>query len=593
MLKTDDSTKIRLLPEDVIARIAAGEVVERPAAVVKELLENSIDAGSRSISIEVKDGGLSLIRVTDDGEGMSRPDALCAFQRHATSKLRSDADLWSVRTMGFRGEALPSIAAVSHVRLLTATGADEVGTKLEVAGGVIGNMTDAPPVVGTRIEVTGLFEHQPARKKFLKSAPTECTHIIRVVQQAALAWPAIQFRFIQHAQELLNYPSVRSERERIAQVYPRAFLEHGLPLNSELPGVRLTGYVIDAVHAKPSRIPQELFVNRRPVRSLTVSHAVGEGYGSFLPRGCHPRFVLFLDVDPERVDVNVHPTKREVRFSDNEYIHQLVRRAVRQRLTGEGSIPESGTSEKPDRATPSVAVSWPAPSRMATSPLSPEATPLSEPGSGIQLAFVSEAAESYVRVPAGEVVALGQINRTFLIAQVGGDLMVVDQHTAHERVLFERLYRAWTAHSLQAQPLLLPDPLDLPPDHAALIRRYQSDLEKLGLEIEPFGATTVLLRSTPVGLGSVDPKVFLEDLLEDLAQWERVPALDVRIRSVLASLACHGAVRAGRSMKLDEIKMLVEEWRSEGEITTCPHGRRTSFRLSTDDLEKMFGRAGW
>ncbi len=593
MLKTDDSTKIRLLPEDVIARIAAGEVVERPAAVVKELLENSIDAGSRSISIEVKDGGLSLIRVTDDGEGMSRPDALCAFQRHATSKLRSDADLWSVRTMGFRGEALPSIAAVSHVRLLTATGADEVGTKLEVAGGVIGNMTDAPPVVGTRIEVTGLFEHQPARKKFLKSAPTECTHIIRVVQQAALAWPAIQFRFIQHAQELLNYPSVRSERERIAQVYPRAFLEHGLPLNSELPGVRLTGYVIDAVHAKPSRIPQELFVNRRPVRSLTVSHAVGEGYGSFLPRGCHPRFVLFLDVDPERVDVNVHPTKREVRFSDNEYIHQLVRRAVRQRLTGEGSIPESGTSEKPDRATPSVAVSWPAPSRMATSPISPEATSLSEPGSGIQLAFVSEAAESYVRVPAGEVVALGQINRTFLIAQVGGDLVVVDQHTAHERVLFERLYRAWTAHSLQAQPLLLPDPLDLPPDHAALIRRYQSDLEKLGLEIEPFGATTVLLRSTPVGLGSVDPKVFLEDLLEDLAQWERVPALDVRIRSVLASLACHGAVRAGRSMKLDEIKMLVEEWRSEGEITTCPHGRRTSFRLSTDDLEKMFGRAGW
>jgi DNA mismatch repair protein MutL len=230
---------------------------------------------------------------------------------------------------------------------------------------------------------------------------------------------------------------------------------------------------------------------------------------------------------------------------------------------------------------------------MATSPLSPEATPLSEPGSGIQLAFVSEAAESYVRVPAGEVVALGQINRTFLIAQVGGDLMVVDQHTAHERVLFERLYRAWTAHSLQAQPLLLPDPLDLPPDHAALIRRYQSDLEKLGLEIEPFGATTVLLRSTPVGLGSVDPKVFLEDLLEDLAQWERVPALDVRIRSVLASLACHGAVRAGRSMKPDEIKILVEEWRSEGEITTCPHGRRTSFRLSTDDLEKMFGRAGW
>ncbi|MBS0167144.1 DNA mismatch repair endonuclease MutL [Nitrospira sp. CMX1] len=592
MLKTDDGTKIRLLPEDVIGRIAAGEVIERPAAVVKELLDNSIDAGSRSISIEVKDGGLSLIRVTDDGEGMSRPDAICAFQRHATSKLRSDADLWSIRTMGFRGEALPSIAAVAHVRLLTATRSDEVGTKLEVAGGFVGNITDAPPVVGTRIEVTALFEHQPARKKFLKSAPTECTHIIRVVQQAALAWPAIHFRFTQNAQELLNYPSVRSERERIAQVYPRAFLDHGLSLNREQPGARLTGYIIDAIHAKPSRIPQELFVNRRPVRNLTVSHAVGEGYGSFLPRGSHPRFVLFLDVDPERVDVNVHPTKREVRFSDNEFVHQLVRRAVRQRLSGEGSAPEPGDSVKVDQVTPSVAVSWPDPSRMATS-LPTEAVSFPGPGSEMQLAFVSEAAESYVRVPAGEVVALGQINRTFLVAQVGGDLVVVDQHTAHERVLFERLYRAWTARSLQTQPLLLPDPLDVSPGHSALIQRYQEDLEKLGLEIEPFGATTVLLRSAPVGLGPVDPKVFLEDLLEDLQQWERVPALEARVRSVLASLACHSAVRAGRSMKPDEIKVLVAEWRSEGEITTCPHGRRTSFRLSTDDLEKMFGRVGW
>ena len=592
MLKTDDSTKIRLLPEDVIGRIAAGEVVERPAAVVKELLENSIDAGSRSISIDVKDGGLSLIRVTDDGEGMSRQDAIRAFQRHATSKLRSDAELWSIRTMGFRGEALPSIAAVSHVRLLTATRSDEVGTKLDVVGGLVGNMTDAPPVVGTRIEVTALFEHQPARKKFLKSAPTECTHIIRVVQQAALAWPAIQFRFTQNAQELLNYPTVRSERERIAQVYPRAFLDHGLPLHDVLTGASLTGYIIDAVHAKSSRIPQELFVNRRPVRSLTVSHAVGEGYGSFLPRGCHPQFVLFLDVDPERVDVNVHPTKREVRFSDNEFIHQLVRRAVRQRLSGGVGAPGRDDTEVSERATPHVAVSWPDSSGMTTS-RPKETIVLPQPGPEIQLAFVSEAAEPYVRVPAGEVVALGQINRTFLVAQVGGDLVVVDQHTAHERVLFERLYRAWTARSLQAQPLLLPDPLDLSPDHAALILRYQEELGKLGLEIEPFGATTVLLRSTPVGLGPVDPKVFLADLLEDLHQWERVPALEARVRPVLASLACHGAVRAGRSMQLDEIKMLVDEWRSEGEITTCPHGRRTSFRLSIDDLEKMFGRAGW
>ncbi len=592
MLKTDGSTKVRLLPEDVIGRIAAGEVVERPAAVVKELLENSIDAGSRSISIDIKDGGLSLIQVTDDGEGMSRADAICAFQRHATSKLRSDADLWSIRTMGFRGEALPSIAAVAHVRLLTTTDSDEVGTKLEVVGGLVGNVTDAPPVVGTRIEVRALFEHQPARKKFLKSAATECTHIIRAVQQAALAWPTIQFRFSQNAQELLNYPTVRSERERIAQVYPRVFLDHGLFLNSGELGANLSGYIIDATQAKTSRIPQDVFVNRRPVRNLTVSHAVGEGYGSFLPRGYHPRFVLFLDVDPERVDVNVHPTKREVRFSDNEFVHQLVRRAVRQRLSGREGAQEADATETTERAASQRAVSWLGSSGLPTSPPR-EATALSHARPEVQLAFASEAAEPYVRVPAGDVVALGQINRTFLVAQVGGDLTVVDQHTAHERVLFERLSRAWTARSLQAQPLLLPDSIELSPDHAALIQRYQEDLEKLGLEIEPFGATTVLLRSTPVGLGPVDPRVFLEDLLEDLNQWERVPSLETRVRSVLASLACHGAVRAGRSMQLDEIKVLIEEWRCEGEITTCPHGRRTSFRLSTEDLEKMFGRVGW
>lgn len=592
MLSTDGNGKICLLPEDVIGRIAAGEVVERPAAVVKELLENSIDAGSQAITVDVKDGGLSLIRVTDDGEGMSRPDAIRAFQRHATSKLRSDQDLWSLRTMGFRGEALPSIAAVAHVRLLTATRSAEAGTRLEVEGGLVGKITDAPPVVGTRIEVTALFDNQPARKKFLKSVATESSHITRVVQQAALAWPSIQFRLTHNAQEILNYPNVQADRDRIAQVYPRTFLDRSLSLNDALPGVAMTGYIVDAMYAKSSRIPQEVFVNRRPVRSLAVSHAVGEGYGSFLAKGCHPQFVLFLNVDPDRVDVNVHPTKREVRFSDSETIHQLVRRAVRQRLSGGVAAKGLSNTTASDRSGPPATVPGlePAPTHMAHSG---EATPVLPSGPAAQLAFVGESAEPYVRVPSGEVVALGQINRTFLVAQVGGDLTVIDQHTAHERVLYERLYRAWTTRALQAQPLLLPESLDLLPVHADVVRRYQNDLEKLGLEIEPFGATTVLIRSTPVGLGPVDPRTFLQDLLDELSQWDRVPSLEERVRPVLATVACHGAVRAGRSMKLDEIKVLVEEWHSEGEISTCPHGRRTSFRLSIDDLEKMFGRAGW
>lgn len=592
MLTTDGRGKICILPDEVIGRIAAGEVVERPAAVVKELLENSIDAGSRAITIDVKDGGLSLIRVTDDGEGMSRDDAPHAFQRHATSKLRSDVDLWSIRTMGFRGEALPSIAAVAHVRLRTATRSAEVGTELEVVGGVVGNSTDAPPVAGTRIDVADLFHNQPARKKFLKSIATECSHIIRVVQQAALAWPAIQFRVTHNAQELLNHPAVHSERDRIAQVYRPAFLNQCVSLQAALPGMAVTGYIVDAIHAKSSRTPQELFVNRRPIRSLGVFHAVGEGYGSFVAKGCHPRFVLFLEVDPDRVDVNVHPTKREVRFADNEAVHQLVRRAVRQALSKQELTDESkkeahftGTNHDGSRS-------------LAEPSSLPESVPTNPPsstwqGAEAQLAFVSEAAEPYARVPTTEVIALGQINRTFLVAQVGGDLTVIDQHTAHERVLFERLFRAWGTRRIAAQALLIPDPVELSPAQAGLLHRYQSDLEQLGIEIEPFGTSTVLIRSTPVGLGRIDAGMFLQDLIEDLTQWENLPSLEAKARSVLASMACHGAVRAGRPMRLEEIKVLVEEWRSEGEITTCPHGRRTSFRLTTDELEKLFGRVGW
>lgn len=591
MLTTDGGGKISLLSEEVISRIAAGEVVERPAAVVKELLENSIDAGSRAITVDVKDGGLSLIRVTDDGEGMSRDDASRAFQRHATSKLQSDVELWSIRTMGFRGEALPSIAAVARVRLLTATRSADIGTGLEVVGGIVGKITDAPPLPGTRIDVADLFHNQPARKKFLKSMSTECSHIIRVVQQAALAWPSIQFRLTHNAEELLNYPTVSSPADRIAQVYRPAFLGQCVPIQGALPGVAVSGYIIDAIHAKSLRTPQELFVNRRPIRSLAVSHAVGEGYGSFVAKGCHPRFALFLEVDPDRVDVNVHPTKREVRFSDNETVHQLVRRAVRQALSREDRTNESSqqaSSVGVDHRSSSV-VGPPS----LREPPSTNPMPSSWQATETQLAFVSEAAEPYDRVPSAEVIPLGQINGTFLVAQVGGDLAVIDQHTAHERVLFERLLRAWTTRKIEAQALLIPDTVELLPMHVSLLQRYQGDLEKLGLEIEPFGASTVLIRSAPVGLGQIEAGRFLPDLLDDLTQWDSMTGLEARVRSVLASIACHGAVRAGRLMKLDEIKVLVEDWRSEGEITTCPHGRRTSFRLTTGELEKMFGRVGW
>lgn len=603
MLTVGGSGKIHILPDDVVSRIAAGEVVERPAAVVKELVDNSVDAGARSITVEVKDGGLAMIRVTDDGEGMSREDAPRAFDRHATSKLRSDQDLWSIRTMGFRGEALPSIASVSRVRVATTMRSAEAGIEFQVERGKVGTIAEAPPLAGTSIEVAELFYNQPARKKFLKSIPTELSHISRVIQQAALAWPSVHFRLIHNGTEMVNYPAVQAEHDRVGQVYRRLFLDQCRTVRAELPVARIGGYAIDPVHARSSRTPQELFLNRRSVRNAAVLHAVAEGYGASLAKGCHPTFVLFLDVDPDRVDVNVHPTKREVRFAEPDMIHQLVRRAVRQAMetskpftgasglsaTSEGTAsrsswsPNVGAPLQQSRLGGTAADDAPSLVRGADVSSGPEA----------QLGFVSETAEPYGDVPAAEVAALGQLNRTFLVVRIGGDLAVIDQHTAHERVLFERLYRAWTAQGIHAQPLLLPETVELSAPHAALLRRHQGDLEKLGLELEPFGSSAVLIRSVPTGLGKIKPDAFLEDLLDDLSQWERASTIEMKVRPVLASLACHGAVRAGRSMELPEIKALVEDWQAEGEMTTCPHGRRTVFRLSTDELEKMFGRAGW
>ena len=590
---------IRVLPEDVISRIAAGEVIERPAAVVKELIDNSLDAGSTTITVDIKDGGLTLIRVTDDGEGMGRADAPLAFERHATSKLRSDQDLWSIRTMGFRGEALPSIASVSKVRLVTARPQEAVGTEVTIQAGAVQPARDAPPLVGTRIEVAELFYNQPARKKFLKSIPTETAHITRVVQQAALAWPAVHFKLTSNGQEVLNYPAVSADEDRIAQVYPRLFAGRSVTLDAAQPGAKLTGLAIDPNHAKPSRVPQELFVNRRPVKNATILHAVAEGYGSFLAKGHHPLFVLFLDIDPARVDVNVHPAKREVRFSEQEAIHQLVRRAIRQALGRTGDVSESVPVPRDTESTGSGLV-FPSTGGVPQFNPASRAGWFSRPGAGTpspsrpdQLAFVSETAEPYTRVPTREIVPLGQLHHTFLVVQVGGALTIIDQHTAHERVLFERLYRDWVARGLRSQPLLIPESVELSAPHAALLQRHREELEQLGVELERFGPTTVLVRSVPVGLGKVDAVGLVQDILDDLSSWGQASSVEERVRPVLASLACHSAVRAGRSMGLPEIRQLADDWLTEGKIQTCPHGRRTSFELTEGELEKIFGRVGW
>jgi DNA mismatch repair protein MutL len=598
------SAKIHVLPDDVISRIAAGEVVERPASVVKELLDNSLDAGGLHITIDVKDGGLALIRVADDGEGINRADLPRAFERHATSKLRSDRDLASVMTMGFRGEALPSIASVSHVLVITATRQDTVGSQFTLVAGTGNAIVDAPPVPGTRIDVSNLFFNQPARKKFLKSTTTEFSHINHVVQLASLAWPSVHFRLTHNGQEILNYPSVTADRDRILQVYRQAFLGRTIEVRGRTAGLSIRGVMVDPLHARSSRMPQELFVNRRPVRNTTVFHAVMEGYGSFLPKGHHPTFVLFLDVEPDRLDVNVHPAKKEVRFAETEAIHQLVRQSVRHALSGsERTVvsalaqagPRFGSTNEGQAGSfqnspldASISASGQN-SRVDAS----DAGSLSGIVEGGQLAFAHEAAAAYRIAGNPDIVPFGQILRTYLVAQVGEELHVVDQHTAHERVLFQRLWRGWQSRNISSQPLLIPEPIELSAAQSMQLLKRRDDLEKLGLLIEPFGTAAVALRGVPVGLGQVDAPALMQDVLDDLTEWNSASSLELLVQPVLASLACHGAVRAGRPLDLPEIKQLILDWMEEGLIMTCPHGRRTAFRLSTDELAKLFGRVGW
>lgn len=575
--------KIRVLPGEVISRIAAGEVVERPAAVVKELIDNSLDAGSTRVTVDVAAGGRRSIRVSDDGEGMTPADAPLAFRRHATSKLRSEHDLSTLQTLGFRGEALPCIASVSKVRVVTACRTEPVGTRLLLTGGALTKCEETAAAPGTQIDVEELFFNTPARKKFLKTTTTEFSHICQVVQQAALAWPGTRFRLTHNGQDIADYPAAASRRDRILQVYGMRFVEQAAAVSWERAGIRVEGLTIQPMHSRAGRNPQELFVNRRAVKNAAVSHAVYDAYGAYLAKGQHPQFVLFLDVDTERVDVNVHPTKREVRFADQDLVFQAVRQAVRAAIGAE--------------AKPEAVIRYS--SFVSREPNSFQ--PMAEPNRQETLAGITGGAlsagsmvqESPQAYPAGaewDIIPLGQLSRTYLVAQVGSELHVIDQHTAHERVLFERLCRARLSRALPAQPLLIPETIDVPAQHAVLLQRHLPELEQAGLTIEPFGAHTFVIRAVPALLKPLDYAALVLDLVDDLSQWNQTSPLETRLRSVMASLACHGAVRAGRAMELPEIKRLIEEWVEEGLPTTCPHGRRVALRLPEEELARIFGR---
>lgn len=587
--------KIQVLPDDVSCRIAAGEVVERPASVVKELIDNCLDAASSLITIEVEEGGQSLIRVTDNGTGMNRDDAQLACQRFATSKLQAEDDLFRLTTLGFRGEALPSIASVSRFSLKTILSGTPVGTDIHSEGGAAWDVQDYAGAPGTQVEVQDLFFNTPGRQKFLKTVSTEFSKISYSVQQAATINPQIHFRLLHHNHKILDYPAVSTFQNRLVQIYGPAFLNRFLSLTQTAGPFQLTGFAVSPHHARTSRIPQEIFVNGRPIKNTTISHAIHEGYRSFLPKGKHPQFIVCIRLDPQMLDINVHPTKREVRFSHPEMLHSGILRAIKQ-IFVEGS---SFAIESPDQVRgdfsvqPDIPAVKPIGQSLAVAQVS--APPFS-PEMGVNKAahlslFAQEPPSAYTtHKQEFHVVPLGQIHQTYLLGHINQDLFIIDQHTAHERVLFERLIQAWGQKDIPQQSLLIPEPIDLLPHQGTLIEEWLLVLSQTGLDIERFGPTSYVVRAVPAILGSATVGPLVLELLEELSEWKSTDSLETLIRPILATMACQSAVQAGRTMTLPEISTLLHDWAQENFPMTCPHGRRVAIRHSVEELNTLFAR---
>ena len=662
--------KIRILPDNVANKIAAGEVVERPASAVKELMENGLDAGATHIRVEVEAGGRKLVRVADDGCGMLRDDALLAFERHATSKLRAADDLLSVATLGFRGEALPSIAAVSQLVLETRPAEEPSGTRLEINGGRIRDVRDAGLPVGTCVSVRQLFYNVPARRKFLRTDATELGHIASLATHYALAHPERHFTLTSSGGELLNVTPVQTQRERMFQVFGADTLEQLVELGtietklvlpavtSALPGftprhpapaepdaarestvktLRLSGFVSRPQVQKTRRNSIFIFVNRRLIRDRLLLHALGEAYRNLMPPAAFPLALLFLEIPFDEVDVNVHPAKTEVRFRHHGFVHDFLRDAVRRRLTEArpvSTFPVGAPSvlePQPVLAGPSVQPSGPAPSvdfhltaprpepeaqRLPFAAVTPfEAQALtaeqrpsgSGPGaalSGVIAAPPTQPASAAPDTLPAELSAepsppltdelaglrpLGQLQQSFIVAASDEGLWIVDQHVAHERVLFEKTLRDRSAGHRQAQHLLMPLVLQLTPAQQATLEQISKELEANGFEIEPFGQRTVAVKSAPAGIPAQELDQMLRDLLDGLDS-AHVTTLDDARGRVAASIACHAAIKINTPLDQTKMQWLLDALARTEAPMSCPHGRPVVLKYSLREILKAFHR---
>lgn len=606
---------VRRLPETLVNRIAAGEVVERPASALKELVENSLDAGARRIDVVLRDGGRTLIQVSDDGHGLD-PDTLSlAVERHATSKLPDD-DLTHISTLGFRGEALPSIGAVSRLSITSRAGGAPAAWRIRVEGGAVGIPEPAALTAGTRVEVRDLFYATPARLKFLKIPRTEQAHAVEILQRLAMAAPAVGFTLSDGTRTLLNLEAAQGDLfeirlARLGAVMGREFAADALPIDAERQGYRLTGYAgLPTLHRRTSA-HQYLFVNGRPVRDRLLLGAVRGAYMDFVASDRHPMLALFLELPAEEVDVNVHPAKTEVRFRDAGLVRGLIVGALKHALAEAGHRASASVGAatlgafRPDglRAHGGQASSswnasrWtPPPSAgLAEAQAAWQAPSADRFGQTLDLGGAPAArVETAPADPVAERHPLGaaraQVHGTYIVAQTEDGLVIVDQHAAHERLVYERMKDALAAGGVKSQALLLPEVVEM--EEAAVDRLVQraGEFAELGLVLEAFGQGAVVVREVPALLGKTDTAALIRDLADDLAELGEAHALKDRLADVCGTMACHGSVRAGRRLGGDEMNALLRQMEATPHSGQCNHGRPTYVELKLTDIERLFGR---
>jgi len=589
--------KIKLLPPHLANQIAAGEVVERPASVVKELVENALDAGARRIAIAIELGGKKSLRVEDDGEGMAPEDARLAIERHATSKIAAADDLAAIRTLGFRGEALPSIASVSHFTLRTRARGSASGTEIRVNGGTISSEREVGAPEGTAIEVEDLFYNLPARRKFLKSDTAEAGQISRLVSQLALGYPEVGFSLTSGGRRLLACPPAVGPRERFFQLYgERPDL---IEIRKEAGGIAIQGYVAALRDEGPVRGAQNVFVNRRIVKDRTIAHAITEAYSVATIKERSPEVHLFLQIPADRVDVNVHPTKAEVRFLEQSLVHEVLRRALGEAL-GQGRAPElqfTAFTPRPEEprpmSIPGVLAGATVGSRWSTEPSSGASF-----GSGggswgprFEGAVPSEVtAAPQASVEIRPMIPLGQFRDTFIIAIDDEGVAIIDQHVAHERVLFERVMETLTTARLESQRLLTPILIEMSPAERHALAQHGATLERFGLEIEEFGGDSVRLSAVPAILDPAACEAAVRALAGDLEGLDRGSGVQDALRRIAATMACHAAVKANYPLTMEKMRFILEELRQTAYSSVCPHGRPVVLRLSRREIEKNFQR---